>query len=118
MEVEGMFTYVKLRNFRSFKEATFDFRNGRKGTKRFISIYGENGSGKSNFVTSIDFLRRTIESFPMAIQTEKITELEREKEFSQEILDILLNGINIQKYKDNCRMIECDDQQLWNMDSE
>lgn len=109
MEVEGMFTYVKLRNFMSFKEATFDFRNGRKGTKRFISIYGENGSGKSNFVTSIDFLRRTIESFPMAIQTEKITELGREKEFSQEILDILLNGINIQKYKDNCRMIECDE---------
>lgn len=104
-----MFTYIKLRNFMSFKDATFDFRNGRKGTKRFISIYGENGSGKSNFVTSIDFLRRTIESFPMAIQTEKITELGREKEFSQEILDILLNGINIQKYKDNCRMIECDE---------
>ena len=109
MEVVDMFTYVKLKNFMSFKDVTFDFRNGRKGTKRFISIYGENGSGKSNFVTSIDFLRRTIDSFPMAIQTEKITELGKEKEFSPEILDILLNGINIQKYKDNCRMIECDE---------
>ena len=90
MEVVDMFTYVKLKNFMSFKDVTFDFRNGRKGTKRFIAIYGENGSGKSNFVTSIDFLRRTIDSFPMAIQTEKITELGKEKEFSPEILDILL----------------------------
>lgn len=45
-----MITYVKMHNFMSFKDVLFDFRNGRKGAKKFISIYGENGSGKSNFV--------------------------------------------------------------------
>lgn len=53
-----MFTYIKLKNFMSFRDIKFDFRNGRKGFKKFVAIYGENGSGKSNFVRSIDFLRR------------------------------------------------------------
>ncbi|HJC22439.1 MAG TPA: ATP-binding protein [Candidatus Eisenbergiella merdavium] len=57
-----MFTYIRLKNFMSFRDVTFDFRNGRKGSKKFIAIYGENGSGKSNFVHSIEFLRRSIDS--------------------------------------------------------
>ena len=57
LEVQEMITYVKMKNFMSFKDVLFDFRNGRKGAKKFISIYGENGSGKSNFVTCIDLLR-------------------------------------------------------------
>lgn len=36
-----MITYVKMHNFMSFKDVLFDFRNGRKGAKKFISIYGE-----------------------------------------------------------------------------
>jgi len=44
-----MFTYIKLKNFISFKETVFDFRDNNYKAKNFISIYGENGSGKSNF---------------------------------------------------------------------
>ena len=55
-----MFTYIKLKNFMSFKDTTFDLRNGSKGAKNFISIYGENGSGKSNFISSINLLRRSV----------------------------------------------------------
>ena len=58
-----MFTYIRLKNFMSFRAVTFDFRNGRKGAKKFVALYGENGSGKSNFVRSVDFLRRSIDSF-------------------------------------------------------
>ena len=58
MEVHEMFTYIKMKNFMSFKDVMFDFKNGSKGAKKFISIYGENGSGKSNFVTCIDWLRK------------------------------------------------------------
>lgn len=107
VEVHEMFTYIKMKNFMSFKDATFDFRNGSKGTKRFISIYGENGSGKSNFVTCIDLLRKSIDSFQMVMETEKIMEVVKEKELPQDFLEMLLNSTNIQKYRDNCRMIDC-----------
>lgn len=57
-----MFTHIKLRNFMSFKEVIFDFREKSSGVKKFISIYGANGSDKSNFVNSIEFLLRSINS--------------------------------------------------------
>lgn len=104
-----MFTYVKLKNFMSFREAVFDFRNGRKGAKKFISIYGENGSGKSNFVTSIDFLRKTIESFHFTESVEKIMEFAKNQELPKEAVESFLNTMSLVKYRENCRMIACDD---------
>lgn len=107
MEVHEMFTYIKMKNFMSFKDVMFDFKNGSKGAKKFISIYGENGSGKSNFVTCIDWLRKSIDSFQMVMETEKIMEVVKEKELPQDFLEMLLNSTNIPKYRDDCRMIEC-----------
>lgn len=104
-----MITYVKMKNFMSFKDVIFDFRNGSKGAKKFVSIYGENGSGKSNFVTCIDFLRRSIESFQLTSETERIMEAAKEKDIPQEFLEMLLNNTSILKYRENCRMIECED---------
>ncbi|MDU4958880.1 MAG: AAA family ATPase, partial [Agathobacter rectalis] len=104
-----MITYVKMHNFMSFKDVLFDFRNGRKGAKKFISIYGENGSGKSNFVTCIDLLRKSIESFYMIGETGRIAEFAKEKDIPQEIVEMLVKSSNIQKYIESCRMIECDE---------
>ena len=109
VEVLEMITYVKMKNFMSFKDVMFDFRNGSKGAKKFISIYGENGSGKSNFVTSIDLLRKSIESFQMAGETERIMEVAKEKDISQELLEMLMNSTSLLKYKENCRMLECEE---------
>lgn len=104
-----MFTYVKLKNFKSFKEATFDFKNGSKGAKRFISIYGENGSGKSNFVASIDFLRKSTDSFYMAAQTGRLQEAIKEKNVPSGLIEIILDATSIKKNIEMCRMIECED---------
>jgi AAA15 family ATPase/GTPase len=71
-----MITYVKLRNFKSFNDVTFDFRKGAKGYKKFVAIYGENGCGKSNFVDSLSFLRLSLESFHMALHIEKIKQIQ------------------------------------------
>lgn len=105
-----MFTYIKLKNFMSFKDVTFDLRNGSKGAKNFISVYGENGSGKSNFVSSINFLRRSIDSFEMLVNTEKIRQLAQEKELPEMFLEMVLEGSSILKLAENCRMVESDEE--------
>ena len=45
-----MFTYIKAKNFKSFKEINFDLNKTKNKTNQFIAIYGENGSGKTNIV--------------------------------------------------------------------
>ena len=70
-----MITYVELKNFKSFKDTRFDFRKGKKDYKKFVAIYGENGSGKSNFVDSLSFLRLTMESFHMVLQSEQLQQM-------------------------------------------
>lgn len=106
-----MFTYVKLKNFLSFGEATFNFKRTAKKAKPFVAIYGENGSGKSNFVKSIDFLYHTLTSFATAKKTEGITELVKREEDQTpvELIERLLREGNIEYYMSACRMVDCDE---------
>lgn len=55
-----MISYVKLKNFISFGEVMFDFKKNANSIKNFAAIYGENGSGKTNFVKSIELLRKSM----------------------------------------------------------
>lgn len=61
-----MFTYVELKNFKSFGNIRFDFKKTQKKTKKFIAIYGENGSGKSNFVSAFEFMYYTFNSIKLS----------------------------------------------------
>ncbi|MGN1317966.1 MAG: ATP/GTP-binding protein [Lachnospirales bacterium] len=103
-----MLTYVKLKNFMSFKDAVFNFKSGKK-TKKFISIYGENGSGKSNFVNSINLLRNSIESFTVIDNMDKVLALAKEHAISKQILDALLNANDILYRIESCRLIDCEE---------
>ena len=48
MEENGdMFTNIKLKNFKSFKNVEIDFQSKKGKSKPLIIIYGENGSGKT-----------------------------------------------------------------------
>lgn len=120
-----MFTYIKLKNFMSFKDVTFDFRNGNKGAKNFISIYGENGSGKSNFVNSIYFLITSVNSFNMFANMEKTRGADSEKELLKELLKEpqvgsstqlpmrllqMISEIQLLNSVNQYRMIECDEE--------
>ena len=53
-----MFTYVRLKNFLSFGDATFNFKRTAKKAKPFVAIYGENGSGKTSVLEAIYILTR------------------------------------------------------------
>ena len=65
-----MFTYVELSNFKSFGHIRFDFKKSKNDCKKFVAIYGENGSGKSNFVSAIELLSHLTTSFVSMLQIE------------------------------------------------
>ena len=55
-----MFTYLKLKNFKSLKDVTLNLKETQKNSKNLIAIYGENGSGKTNLVSAFDALQKNV----------------------------------------------------------
>lgn len=55
-----MFEYIKLKNFKSFGDVTFDLRDKNGNAKKLILIYGENGIGKSNLASAFYMLSQTL----------------------------------------------------------
>ena len=51
-----MFTYVHLKNFKSFGNIYFNLLNKYNIPKKMSIVYGENGIGKSNLVSAFYFL--------------------------------------------------------------
>ena len=106
-----MITFVRLQNFKSFKDTTFDFRKGKKGYKKFIALYGENGSGKSNFVDSLSFLRFSLESFQMVMQAEKLQQLQETGSLPESLVAVLSSStLDFQHFLTVHRMIGCKEE--------
>ena len=108
-----MFTYVKLKNFLSFGDTEFNFKQTATTAKKLVAIYGENGSGKSNFVKSFDFLYHTVKSFSQEKQAERISEvlgeLESKESKSIDILHEILRYTSPEQYLTSCRTVNCDE---------
>ena len=104
-----MITYIELKNFKSFKNTRFDFRKGKKSYKKFVAIYGENGSGKSNFVDSLSFLRLSLESFHMVVPAEQLQQIQKTAPLPDELVAALKKGdlLSFQKVMATHRMIDC-----------
>ena len=80
-----MFTYIKLKNYKSLIELEVDLTKKENTPKKLISIYGENGVGKSNFVDSFYTLKRIVSTRTI---NEKIRILtEKQKELQTDDLD-------------------------------
>ena len=80
-----MFTYIKLKNYKSLIELEVDLTKKENTPKKLISIYGENGIGKSNFVDSFYTLKRIISTRTI---NEKIRILsEKQKELQTDDFD-------------------------------
>ena len=57
-----MFTCIKLKNFKSFKDVSIDFCGKKNEAKNLAIIYGINGSGKTTIVQAFLLLKKTIET--------------------------------------------------------
>lgn len=111
--VRCMFTYIELNNFKSFGNIRFDFRKNKKQYKKFIAIYGENGSGKSNFVSAIELLSHTVTSFVNIKHIKQLRMMLEKDEANKELLseDWFKNigFLDISQNLKNCRMIDNND---------
>lgn len=76
-----MFKKITLDNFMSFDHLEFDLSDGGKGSAAmpYAVIYGENGSGKSNLVSSFMFLKDTL--YTLSAQSG----MDRLKTFAEEL---------------------------------
>lgn len=99
-----MFESLNLKNFKSFSDLHFDFRykNNNK-PKNLISLYGENGSGKSNVVEAFKVLKFSTMTTYFAekfatMQTQK--ENEKEQRFDDDHFDGLDDMFLAIQFKD------------------
>ena len=105
-----MFTFIELVNFKSFGEIRFDFKKSNTEFKKFIAIYGENGSGKSNFVSSIELLSKLMTSFIRLDKLQKLKQAFESNKDNPELLseDLISQIINSDENSNSfkpCRMI-------------
>ena len=99
-----MFTYLKLHNFKSFGDIEFNFKKTKKETKKFIAIYGENGCGKTNFVSAFEFLYASMTAFMMRKALEQIfSKRSEDKAFIHFAEAIRSSIVDFSEY----RMLEC-----------
>ena len=73
-----MFTYIKLKNYKSLIELEVDLTKKENTPKKLISIYGENGIGKSNFVDSFYTLKKIVSTRTVNEKIRILTEKQKE----------------------------------------
>ena len=92
-----MLSYIELKNFKSLTDVTIDLRGENKKPKKMIFIYGENGAGKTNLISSILFLEKSLLTLSNNIKLQKINDKEVPEFLSEikndEIRNELLNQI-------------------------
>lgn len=100
-----MFTYVRAKNFKSLKDIEFNLNKTKTNTNKFISIYGENGSGKTNIVELFKLLQQltmaratdiTINKMPKEFW--KIQE-EMPEQLPTGIIQIFQLSLNLKEYR-------------------
>ncbi len=104
-----MFTKVHLKNFRSFEEIEFDLCGKARNTKPLAIVFGENGIGKSNLMSSFAMLSELLVTMDMRDAYEDF--LSQKAIFFDENVDKaykkrVLDGFrDIQAIINDCRMV-------------
>lgn len=100
-----MFTYVKAKNFKSLKDIEFNLNKTKTKTNQLISIYGENGSGKTNIVELFKLLQQLTMSRATDIAMNKLPkefwkiQEEMSDQLPTEITQIFQLSFNLKEYR-------------------
>ena len=118
-----MFTYIKLKNYKSLIELEVDLTKKENTPKKLISIYGENGIGKSNFVDSFYTLKKIVSTRTVNEKIRILTEKQKELQtddfdkalyFFGQLGSIIKNGFfsNSIDIINECKTIDSEDNMI------
>lgn len=94
-EDTGLFTYVELKNYKSLVNLRVDLCSKNNVPKKFICIYGENGSGKTNFSSVFKTLSDTLKTLEIRdIREHILSEREMGKNIDNNYLRFIYNDIS------------------------
>ena len=94
-----MFTYVKLKNYKSLVDFEVDLTSSKNNPKKMIIIYGENGAGKSNFIDAFFTLFDTLNT---KIYKTAVDEFMSETSDDKKELELFFNKV----LKDNLKNLD------------
>lgn len=103
-----MIRYIKLKNFRSYKNIQFDFCGKNNTPKKLIILYGANGSGKSSLI----HVFRTLDNFFATMQIKKALAEYLEKnpnKFKNEDLEKFRESLDIKQIIKSSRTVGATD---------
>lgn len=98
-----MFTYVKLKNYKSLVDFEVDLTSSKNNPKKMIIIYGENGAGKSNFIDSFFTLFDTLNT---KIYKTAVDEFMSETSDDKKELEFFFNKVLKDNFKNLDTIIE------------
>ncbi len=102
-----MIKSIQLKNFKSFRDIVFNFEKTKKEIKKMVLVYGENGSGKTNLISTLLALLEFSETRSNSEKIKKLLEVQQLNEEYVEnanFLKILKNNMKetiaiIKEYK-------------------
>lgn len=103
-----MLRYMKLKNYRSFTDLSFDMTGKNGVPKKLIILYGENGVGKTNLVNVLDTLNDTFSS--LSLRNMIMSFLENNKDsVASERLTSLYNYLDASRIIKDNKTIDSED---------
>ncbi len=108
-----MFTYLKLKNFKSFRDVTIDLQGKKNEVKNLAIIYGANGSGKSSIAHAFLTLEKTLSTMKLTDMLKELLEnrdsvsenLRIKPELVLELIKDKFANNTIEKIISECKMI-------------
>lgn len=97
-----MFTYVKLKNYKSLVDFEVDLTSSKNNPKKMIIIYGENGAGKTNFINAFFTLFNTLSTKIYKTVLDKFMLEKMKNKDDEKELELLINKM----LKENLKILD------------
>lgn len=108
-----MFTYLKLKNFKSLLDVKINFTNKKHEPKKLILLYGENGSGKSNIASAFYVLAETTRTMDYRDAIPEILKDVKNHKNSDILVEILKDKFrDLQSIIKKCKTIGSNDNMI------